>query len=1138
MLHKIKSKRLIALVVAFCLMGTAFLTGIPMRVTEASNASSGTPKATHTFSDFGVGKGTYKTDSKGNRFDGNIAELLDGGMLREIIKVNKLGSGNYFMVLFSDTTSSWAGLQIQITAAGKLQMGVSSHLYDTSKEFYLHINPSEAGLTSFIGTEFELGLAFEKADTDNNGSNDLLIKIYINGKQCSQTDAAWTAYQNGVYTIPGGYDKIVSGQNGANQFFNIYPQGGEVVFQEAFSATHNFEAFGVVDDTYTTNSTANKFGGDITELLDGGMLSEKITINSRGTGNYFMVLFSDTASSWAGLQMQVTAAGKLQMGVSSHLYDTSKEFYLHIEPSEVGLTSFIGTEFELGLAFEKADADNNGSNDLLIRIYINGKRCVKTDAAWTAYQNGIYTIPGGYDKIVNGQDGANQFFNIYPQGGSAKFEAVEVPSKLPTISIEASDAKDYKLISLNDMGIVDGTGKTVSGYYGESLHETILGMQVTFNTSGGRLHFGYNGEVSNYSGVAVRLQSNGTLRVENEIGANGLQFTGFDIEPAKTHLGAATFKGNTFILHLSTEIGKFGEAADKDDIKLGVFINGYLYNDQYLYIYDQADVFTDNLNFNEKTDTVWASVPTEQKPLPTNFKNITLSDAGIGNGNGNVYGEFLTLKNMDKTLFSTTIKFSKNLSRLHYGMCNDAESKFVGVGIRLDGDNLVVANEVGDTEGALTNLASRIIEPQVAGVGETFVAQEFLLQISTEFVDRNGEGGNNDVKLGIFINGTLYLNSYFYILDQAELFGTKININEGGADFASYEKQYKVLTLADFGVKNDSYDGVGYYKYDENSFDGTIVNAVVRFSKQGMSSFSLGSEGVGISFEPMKDGSIKLNYVDASKTSREIAVLTKKIAGVALVDNDIRLRVAFDMANVGDAVTDLRLGVYINGILYNYQYFTIADVETETLKRGISLKADSGKLGLASPVYAETTARDFSIPNTTFTNQEIYGYYDGKTMDQTAFTATLKFSKEKAGSNAVYIGGKKWTGLRVDLGSDGRLSFAHLHMDGHQSLVTFIEPQEVGMDTFFDTSFELRVTFDLVKENAKFINSNLGIYINGQMYKDNYIVVKHVEEQTLSRNLFIYTPKDGSVTITSVNNEVDFTIWGLNEAWKKTLGIK
>ena len=94
------------------------------------------------------------------------------------------------------------------------------------------------------------------------------------------------------------------------------------------------------------------------------------------------------------------------------------------------------------------------------------------------------------------------------------------------------------------------------------------------------------------------------------------------------------------------------------------------------------------------------------------------------------------------------------------------------------------------------------------------------------------------------------------------------------------------------------------------------------------------------------------------------------------------------------------------------------------------------------------------------------------------------------------------------------------------------------MDTFFDTSFELRVTFDLVKENAKYINSNLGIYINGQMYKDNYIVVKHVEEQTLSRNLFIYTPKDGSVTITSVNNEVDFSVWGLDKSWKKTLGIK
>ena len=295
---------------------------------------------------------------------------------------------------------------------------------------------------------------------------------------------------------------------------------------------------------------------------------------------------------------------------------------------------------------------------------------------------------------------------------------------------------------------------------------------------------------------------------------------------------------------------------------------------------------------------------------------------------------------------------------------------------------------------------------------------------------------------------------------------------------------------------------------------------------------------MGISIAPMEDGSLKLSYVDASKVSREVAVLAAKEAGVTLVGNDVRLRVLFDMANSGDAVTDLRLGVYINGTLYNYQYFTVSGVETETLKRGISLKADSAKIGLSSPTYVETTARDYSIPNKTFTNKEIYGYYDGKTMDQTAFTAVLNFSKEKAGSNAVYIGGKRWTGLRVELGSDGKLAFKHLHMDGHSSLVAVIEPQEVGVTTFFDTDFELCVTFDILKENAKYTNYDLGIYINGQMFTNHYITVKYIEEQTLSRNLFIYTPKDGSIRITSINNEVDFAIWGLNQAWEKTLGIK
>ena len=164
-------KRLLAIILTICLLGTVIIDNVGwMSTVEASDESpteTSMPTSSHTFKDFGVTEGTYKTDDKGNQFNGDITKLLDGGMLTEIIKINKRGTGNYFMVLFADTASSWAGLQMQITSDGKLQFGVSSHLYDTKKEFYLHISPSEVGLTSFIGSEFELGLAFQKADTDN-----------------------------------------------------------------------------------------------------------------------------------------------------------------------------------------------------------------------------------------------------------------------------------------------------------------------------------------------------------------------------------------------------------------------------------------------------------------------------------------------------------------------------------------------------------------------------------------------------------------------------------------------------------------------------------------------------------------------------------------------------------------------------------------------------------------------------------------------------------------------------------------------------------------------------------------------------------------------------------------------------------
>ena len=159
-------KRLLAIILAICLLGTVIIDNVGLLSTvEASDESTtetGMPTSTHTFKDFGV-DGQYTSNTLGHQLDGDIANLLDGGMLTEIIKV----TGSYTMILFANTANTWEGLQVNVVSDTVLRFTIGgNHLYDDAKTFYLDVNASEAGITSFIGNEFELGLAFEKADTD------------------------------------------------------------------------------------------------------------------------------------------------------------------------------------------------------------------------------------------------------------------------------------------------------------------------------------------------------------------------------------------------------------------------------------------------------------------------------------------------------------------------------------------------------------------------------------------------------------------------------------------------------------------------------------------------------------------------------------------------------------------------------------------------------------------------------------------------------------------------------------------------------------------------------------------------------------------------------------------------------------
>ena len=72
-------KRLLAIILTICLLGTVIIDNVGLlsnvEASDESTTETSMPTSSHTFKDFGVTEGTYKTENKGNQFNAaSIAE--------------------------------------------------------------------------------------------------------------------------------------------------------------------------------------------------------------------------------------------------------------------------------------------------------------------------------------------------------------------------------------------------------------------------------------------------------------------------------------------------------------------------------------------------------------------------------------------------------------------------------------------------------------------------------------------------------------------------------------------------------------------------------------------------------------------------------------------------------------------------------------------------------------------------------------------------------------------------------------------------------------------------------------------------------------------------------------------------------
>jgi hypothetical protein len=135
------------------------------------------------------------------------------------------------------------------------------------------------------------------------------------------------------------------------------------------------------------------------------------------------------------------------------------------------------------------------------------------------------------------------------------------------------------------------------------------------------------------------------------------------------------------------------------------------------------------------------------------------------------------------------------------------------MGLRLESaGTLVLGNELGvpaeEKPNVLTSIGLNyfVFNARAAGLGNTFAGKNFLLQISTEFVDCDNDGEKDDIKLGVFFDGVLYCNNYIYIPNEAQTLSTGVNFNGGNKGFAQFSSvRIQELTNADLGINKGVY---------------------------------------------------------------------------------------------------------------------------------------------------------------------------------------------------------------------------------------------------------------------------------------------------------------------------------------------
>ena len=468
--------------------------------------------------------------------------------------------------------------------------------------------------------------------------------------------------------------------------------------------------------------------------------------------------FGDNRDGWQlGLNFIPQEDGTLRVWNRSDNSDDKIDVVL--DPTQVGLESFVDTKFELGV-----DAWADGNN-LKYIVYINGIR----------YNEKAYIWKGGaaselcYDYLTIGllvRDRSSQIAVLYPE---VEKEASPEGLKKITWADFAIGNKKYTLADTADQtGLLVKSNNALS-----SLLDTSFSGKIKFSklTTDGNLMVCYGANGWNWDGIRISMTEDGKLRFQGMDLAHEFYPVIVDVTTKKA--GVESFNGQT--LTLGIDIWKSG-----NDAKINIFVNGvqcttraYVWKDavKNKCVGNGMNLVVDKEKDSLTVESIVESFGNSVKPA-TSLKEISFSSFGITDGvyaskhpDFAVQGGFFdpTIgKSLNGTLLNVDLRFAGESVEFRYGGMDNA---WEGLVLRSSGKHLLLV----DTSGLLAEFV-----PEFAGTELT--NKKINLKISLNYVDSDHDGAKDDVKLGFWFNNVLYRNQFIYLKDYAGKLGSRLGV--------------------------------------------------------------------------------------------------------------------------------------------------------------------------------------------------------------------------------------------------------------------------------------------------------------------------------------------------------------------------